>query len=456
MYLHSGGLLFLGFGYTSMRFFSALIHNLWGLSAGDELKKFLYLAAGAFCLLGSFSSLKPLKESLFINMVGADYYPLVKNISVVLMFLVVMLYSKIVDYVSKQNLIYVFLVFYISLGAVLVALLAHPTLGVANTEARVDRWVAWFFYLFVESYITMMISLFWSFVNDVTSASSAKKGYGMIMFGSQSGAVVFAAVGWALVSNASTYATRVPLLLALSMVLFALLGFFVWRLTCVVPAAALRTQDADKREESVGIWEGLKTVVTRPYVVSIFLLVSFQEVITSLMHFQQAAIAEAVFSKALLTNYYFTMNFALQVLSCSFALFGTSYLHRTIGTRASLISFPLLLLCAGILYLFFPNLYVVTLFLVLLKGLHYAFNQPVRETLYIPTSKDIKYKAKAWIDVVGLRGAKAVGFELATMLGHASATIGIVVVGLLSAWSWMAHRVGKENEAAISKHTVIK
>jgi AAA family ATP:ADP antiporter len=150
------------------------------------------------------------------------------------------------------------------------------------------------------------------------------------------------------------------------------------------------------------------------------------------------------------------MNFALQVLSCSFALFGTSYLHRTIGTRASLISFPLLLLCAGVLYLFFPNLYVVTLFLVLLKGLHYAFNQPVRETLYIPTSKDIKYKAKAWIDVVGLRGAKAVGFELATMLGHASATIGIVVVGLLSAWSWMAHRVGKENEAAISKHTVIK
>ncbi len=439
-----------------MHFFSAVINNLWGLSAGDELKKFLYLAAGAFCLLGSFSSLKPLKESLFINMVGADYYPLIKKISVVLMFLVVMLYSKIVDYVSKHNLIYVFLLFYISLGSVLVVLLAHPTLGVANTEARADRWVAWFFYLFVESYITMMISLFWSFVNDVTSATSAKKGYGMIMFGSQSGALVFAAIGWALVADPLEQATRVPFLLALSMVLFALLGFFVWRLTRSVPARVLRSHDYDRHEESIGVWEGLKVVVTRPYVVSIFMLVVFQEIITSLMHFQQAAIAEATFTKALLTNYYFTMNFVLQVLSCSFALFGTSYLHRTIGTRASLIGFPLLLLISGVVYLFFPNLLAVTVFLVLLKGLHYAFNQPVRETLYIPTSKDIKYKAKAWIDVVGMRGAKAAGFELATLIGHSASSIGMVVVGLLSVWSWMAHRVGKANETAISSHKIIK
>jgi len=439
-----------------MQFFSTIIKNLWGLSAGDELKKFLYLAAGAFCLLGSFSSLKPLKESLFINMVGADYYPLIKKISVFFMFLVVMLYSKIVDYVSKQHLIYVFLVFYISLGAVLVALLAHPTLGVANTEVRVDRWVAWFFYLFVESYITMMISLFWSFVNDVTSASSAKKGYGMIMFGSQTGALVFAGVGLLMVADPLAQAGRMPLLLAISMLLFALLGFFVWRLTQVVPAAALRGHDYDRQEESIGVWEGLKVVVTRPYVVSIFMLVAFQEVITSLMHFQQAAIAEATFTKPLLINYYFTMNFVLQVLSCSFALFGTSYLHRAIGTRASLISFPALLLACGVLYLFFPNLYVVTLFLILLKGLHYAFNQPVRETLYIPTSKDIKYKAKAWIDVVGMRSAKAAGFELATLIGHSSSAIGMLVVGLLSVWSWMAHRVGKSNELAISSHKIIK
>jgi AAA family ATP:ADP antiporter len=116
----------------------------------------------------------------------------------------------------------------------------------------------------------------------------------------------------------------------------------------------------------------------------------------------------------------------------------------------------LLLIVSAIAYLVVPTLFVVTIFIVLLKGLHYAFNQPVRETLYIPTSKDIKYKAKAWIDVVGMRGAKAVGFQLAGFLGHASGIIGVVVLGLLSLWTGVASVIGKKNEDAAAKNTVIR
>ena len=440
-----------------MHFFSQIVSKLWGLSSGPELKKFLYLSAGAFCLLGSFSPLKPLKESLFINMVGAQYYPQVKILSVILMFLVVMLYSKMVDYFSKQRLIYAFLSFYLVVGFIFVALLSHPTIGLANTTVSPTRWVAWGFYLFVESYLTMMISLFWSFVNDVTSASSAKKGYGMIMFGSQSGALCLAVLAKIIISDTSAYAVRVPFLIGVSLVLFSLLGLFVWLLTASLPKSQLTSGTPERDSESIGILEGLLVVFTRPYVAGMFFLVLFQETIMSLMHYQQAYLAETTFLvPGLLTNYYFTMNLVLQVLSCSFALFGTSYIHRTIGTRASLVSFPLLLCLSGIVYLLVPGLYAVTVFIVLLKGLHYAFNQPVRETLYIPTSKDIKYKAKAWIDVVGMRGAKAVGFELAGFLGHAPAVIGSVVLALLSLWTVMARIVGTMNEEAVRKNNVIR
>jgi len=442
-----------------MGFFSKITFKLWGLTRGAELRKFLYLAAAGFCLFGSFSPLKPLKESLFVNMVGSGSLWYIKTISAISTFLIVMLYSKVVDYFSKQNLFYVVLAFYVGVGLVFVALLSHPTIGVANTTVSVDRWVAWGFYLFVESYLTVMMSLFWSFVNDVTTASSAKRGYGMIMFGSQSGAFCLAACGSWMVANTSLYAVRVPLLLGICMGLFAMLGFFIWRLHQSLPPTQLTSGSSfyDRTHAPVGVLEGLLVVVKKPYVLGIFSLMLFQEVVVSLMHIQQAYLVENTLGlKSLVTNYYFNVNFMFQLLSCVFALLGTSYIHRKIGTRASLMSFPLLLATAGFVYLFVPNLYAVTLFIVLLKGLHYAFNQPVRETLYIPTSRDIKYKAKAWIDVAGLRGAKAIGFGLSNLVGHSSGVLGLTVIGLLSLWTLMASVIGKTNEEAIRTKSIIK
>ena len=43
------------------------------------------------------------------------------------------------------------------------------------------------------------------------------------------------------------------------------------------------------------------------------------------------------------------------------------------------------------------------------KAINYALNQPTIKQLYIPTTKDTKYKATAWIEMFGSRGAKASG-----------------------------------------------
>ena len=422
---------------------------------GDELKKFIYLALGAFCLIGSFWPLKPLKESIFINMVGSRFMPDVKMLTVVAVFAFVLVYSKVVDYFSKQRLIYAFLAFYVTVGGLFIYLLSTPPSGLPIPLSVHTAIFAWGFYLFVESYVTILMALYWSFVNDITSASSAKKGYGMIVFGSQSGALAFAAVGKWMISDQAHYVTRVPQLVGISLGLFALLGVIVYHLTRSLPPAMLQSGDdgqAAKQKASVGILEGLRVLVTRPYVAGMFSLMFFQEVVMTLMNFQQARMVEASFLQAALrTNYYFNYTFILQIISCSMALFGTSYLHRRLGTRVSLISFPVtLLVCAG-LYLMIPHLYVITLFMILIKGLHYAFNQPVRETLYIPTSRDIKYKAKAWIDMIGMRGSKLVGAQLSKCIGFAPLLVGSVSVVMLSCWTVMARIVGRSNENAVRK-----
>jgi hypothetical protein len=52
---------------------------------------------------------------------------------------------------------------------------------------------------------------------------------------------------------------------------------------------------------------------------------------------------------------------------------------------------------------------MVFLMMLVLKGLSYSLNNPCKEILYQPTSQNIKFKAKSWIDVFGARGSKALG-----------------------------------------------
>ena len=63
-----------------------LMHHLWGDLTKDELKKFPLLSLGFFFLIGSFWPLKTLKDSIFINTVGAVNLPLAKLYSLLCFF----------------------------------------------------------------------------------------------------------------------------------------------------------------------------------------------------------------------------------------------------------------------------------------------------------------------------------------------------------------------------------
>jgi ATP/ADP translocase len=44
-----------------------------------------------------------------------------------------------------------------------------------------------------------------------------------------------------------------------------------------------------------------------------------------------------------------------------------------------------------------------------LGTINYSFSKPLNEALYIPTTKDIKFKAKSWIDTFGTKISKSAG-----------------------------------------------
>jgi ATP:ADP antiporter, AAA family len=129
-------------------------------------------------------------------------------------------------------------------------------------------------------------------------------------------------------------------------------------------------------------------------------------------------------------------------VACLFGLFGTSYFQRTFGVRFSLMIYPILLGIFIATYMVFPTLFLIAAVVIVAKAIYFVFNMPAKEMLYIPTSKEIKYKAKAWIDMFGMRFGKGTGALLNDIAGPWVMFTGIVSLAIICIWTSVANVVG--------------
>jgi AAA family ATP:ADP antiporter len=441
-----------------------IVRILWGDLSKEDLKKFSLLATGFFFLIGAWWPLKTLKDSIFINIVGSTYIPKAKIASLILFFPLVLMYSKLVDIVSKEKLIYLFITFYGAIGLALVYFLYHPTIGLANPTVDPSRWLGWILYLYAESFISLMLSLYWSFINDVTTPESAKKGYGLIIFGTQFGGLLFTIWGNILSYDTTRYAQTAPFIILVCVLTFFLVGLIVFILERSVDKKQLAGyqdrsgQDKVTQPEAIiGFFDGLKLLFTQPYVAGIFGLICFQEIISTMMGFQMNLLVSQTYSDPGMVNrFLFNFAFCVQIIACLFGLVGTSFFQRIFGIRFCLISYPILLGLSILGYLFYPTLGSIFCVMLIAKALNYALNQPAKEVLYIPTSRNIKYKSKAWIDMFGLRFAKAAGATANDWVGTFVSLTGGLALGLIAVWSVMAGIIGTKFKKTVDQNKMIE
>ena len=165
-----------------------------------DLFKIFLLSLAFFCVIGSYTILKELKDILFVQFVGSDYWADVKWISMFALIPATMLYAKLVDSMSRFKLLCFYSSLYGVVGLVIAYFLGDPTIGLANIVASADRWFGWFIYLFYEGAVPFVVSLFWSFSNSVTAPETAKKGYPIMIAGSKLGGMCTAGLAWMLLT----------------------------------------------------------------------------------------------------------------------------------------------------------------------------------------------------------------------------------------------------------------
>jgi ATP:ADP antiporter, AAA family len=110
---------------------------------------------------------------------------------------------------------------------------------------------------------------------------------------------------------------------------------------------------------------------------------------------------------------------------------------------------------------FYPDwLQMVFWIMVTAKAINYALNQPTLKQLYIPTSKDTKYKAQAWIEVFGGRSSKAFGSAINEMRKNLGLVMFLNVVALVSGgliifWLFVAAYVARVYNKAIKEKRIV-
>jgi len=435
----------------------------------QELKKFIFLGIIFGFIIGIYWVLKPVKNSVFMSMVGAKKIGHVKIFSLLALFPLVMLLGKLMDMFPRHRILYVLGGLYSLITLTFGLLLAHPTIGLPNTMVDSGRILGWLWYVFVESYGSIMVASFWAFAIDITQPESAKRGFPLVVligqFCSLLGPLYLTPLAGSTCWGSSAYVIMLAALLILCIV--ALVALFV-RVTPKNQMIGYRPSK-ELSTEKLGFLKGLTLLLSRPYLMGIFAIIGIYECILTVMDFHFINFIEmTIFDESSRVLYLGTFALWVNLVACVSLLLGVSNIQRRLGVSFSLGLMPCIVAIAVVTFFFYPEINVLFWIMVGAKGMHYALNGPSIKQLYVPTSIDVKYKSQSWIETFGSRLSRGVGSginmllePLTTWFGPAQglwlhiAASSMFSLGLLIAWFGVALYLGKEYGKAIEEERVV-
>ncbi len=390
------------------------VQNLLKLLFGDfdpeELKKFLLLGLIFGLIIGIYWTLRVMKDSLFQDIVGAIWQPRAKWLSLAVVFPLVIVYSKLVEKLPRQVLFYVLSLAYGFMALVLTWFMFDPQIGLANLNADPSRILGWVWYVYVESFGSLIIALFWAFATDITKAESAKRGFYLVVMLGQIGGMM-----------GPFFLTKIPMYYNISnayvIMICGFLTFLIIPLIRYFLSAVSQEQlvgfgekEQKKDDDEPGFLEGLRLIFSQPYLLGIIGVVTFYEVIVTVFDYYFKIMVDAqIPDKAIKAAYFGSYGAYANAATFLCLLFGISNIQRKLGLTTSLTLMPFIVGIAVLVFKFYTALQPLFWLMVASKAINYALNSPSMKQLYIPTTKDVRYKSQAWIETFGSRGSKAAG-----------------------------------------------
>jgi len=443
----------------------------------DEIKKFTFLAFIFIFTIGIYWFLRTSKDGVFNTIVGYDFQPWAKWVSMLFIIPLTSFYGFLVDKFPRHRIFYALSVLY-SIGALIFTLLlSNKSYGIDNVDASPWRMLGWAYYVFVESFGSIMVVLFWTFAADTTEPEVAKRWFPFLSFAAQFGALFGSAVNAGRFGHYSITST----LLICSAVIF-MIPIMIFIFMHVIPQNQLKSYRGSEKGEKenkkgkIGFFEGFRLVFSQPYLLGIFFSIMIYEIVTTLFDFRfKAMVGEEVARQvsadvvplhevgALKTQIFNEwvgwMGEWTALLAIVSYIFGIGKITQKLGLSVSLVVLPVLLGVVGLLLVGAKSLTIAAVAVVIAKGINYALYQPSKEQLYIPTSKDAKYKSKAFVEMFGSRTSKAAGSLINAMKARFPLIFPLISLGstlsLCFIWFFISLYLARRYDDAVKHEKVV-
>ncbi|MEM8629009.1 MAG: Npt1/Npt2 family nucleotide transporter [Chlamydiota bacterium] len=464
--------------------FQRMCRFSFGDFAREEFKKFLRMGAIFALIIGVYWTLRPLKDALFIQLVGKFQLPFAKTVSVLTLLPLVMFYTKLLERISREKMLVLLPALYGTaiLGfSALMCYLQGSIAAIANASAFGSialQALGYFWYLFVESFGSLVVALFWAFAADTTNPIHAKRGFPLVVAIGQLGGIVFpySIGGLPHRLQLTTDSLSMLFLGLLILLIIPLVRYFLRKtpqhlLTSFEGAKSLEHQakaSSKKNREKPGFLEGLQLLCKNRYLLGIFGANFIYEVVITIFDFSFKIAAGSTYSGVALSNYLSVYGSSVNVVSLLCLLFGISNITRFLGIGVALGAMPIIV---GLALFGFLNIDTLTFLFALMvgsKAINYALNGPALKQLYIPTTLDVKFKAQAWIETFGSRSSKQMGSVFNMSLGplqgafgavlgksYYLALSGVLCFPLLGIWLFLALFLSRSFQKAIKDNVPI-
>jgi AAA family ATP:ADP antiporter len=417
---------------------------------GNEWPLALSMAGYFFLVITTFWILKPLKKGLFVgfyddagvrilnvHFAAAQAELLAKVANMIVAAGAVVVFTLLARRLVRQQLSLVFSSFFLG-GFVFYALVVDEP----------SHWVAWSFYLYGDLYATLMVATFFAFLNDSVTPEAARRLYGLVVLGGVAGGsfgAIFVAV-WVKRLGAPTW-MLICAGIAIAIAALAVGAGRVVERTRSIEVPSERS--APERVKGSAAFEGARLVFRSRYLLSIVLIVGLYEIVSTLLDFQFTSTIAHYRDGAALKQQFATVFAITAVASLVVQLFFTGFVMSRFRLSVALLVTPTAILLGSTTFLLFPLLWPGSLLNTWDNSLSYSMNQSAREALYTPTTRDEKYKAKAFIDMFVQRFAKtlAVGVSLGVTLAFRDfgtvRWLSLLAIALAVIWAFAARHAGR-------------
>ena len=420
--------------------------------AGEGVSALL-LAANGFYLLVFYSILKVVREALILSESGAVVASYAAAGQALLLLAFVPAYGAFAARVNRVWLISGVTLFFAS------HLLIFYVLGSAGSRIGLA------FYLWIGIFNMVAVAQFWAFANDLYSNERGKRLFPLVGVGATLGA--FAGSGLTAIAFAGVGPYRLLLISAAGLLVPIALTIIVHRRESgVSPAVASgsspvasglsRKKDPEqkqppetrKEDEPIGKRGGFELVFRDRYLFLIAMLVLAYNLVNTLGGFvlntmitQQAAnlvasgAAGGLDQRALIGTMAGQVQTLVNLGAFLLQTFAVSRILKYVGVRGALFVMPLIALGGYTAIALLPIYAVVQWTKVFENSTDYSVQNTTRQALFLPTSREAKYKAKQAIDAFFLR----TGDMLSAAVVFAGTTLAFSVRQLRVAergWSW--------------------